>query len=441
MKVDKKDSEGQLAEGETITIPKILELAKIPPSVGSPPNYKHIIKMDLPNCGLTELPTEFPNTFPQLSILFLSNNKFKQMPKSIGDCPKLKMVAFRSNGMASIHPEALQPQLQWCILTDNELTTLPDTIGKCTNLEKLMLTGNKITHLPDTIAQCTKLVMIRLASNALTEMPLSLLKIPSMKWIAFSDNPVTKDIPGLPSPPELPVLKEIQDGDGEILGEGGGGVTRKVKYKDQWVAVKTYHGAMTTDGLPEEERRMACVAGGLGSPCLIQVLGKTAGGALTMEFLDQYQMFGGRPNFDTCWKDVYDNNRQLTSEEADTVVTGLLGALSQLHSVGLCHGDFYGHNILIQETNLSNVRLGDFGGAFFYDRSAPYAGLIEQCELRSFAVFVDEVAVCLQGGSNPDTMTQWLKDLGSKSLEPKMTFQQTLTWWNERNQRKRKAGD
>ncbi|CAB9515734.1 expressed unknown protein [Seminavis robusta] len=178
MKVDKKESEGQLAEGEQITIPKILELAKIPSSVeATTPNYHHVVKMDLPNCGLSELPKEFATTFPQLSILFLSNNQFREMPKIIGDCPKLKMVAFRSNGMTSIHPDALQSQLQWCILTDNQLTTLPDSIGRCTNLEKLMLTGNQITHLPDTIQQCTKLVMIRLASNALTEMPLPLLRI------------------------------------------------------------------------------------------------------------------------------------------------------------------------------------------------------------------------------------------------------------------------
>lgn len=429
MKVDKKNEEdNRLAEGEIVTIPKILDLAKILSS----PKYDHIIKMDLPNCGLSELPPEFPETFPQLSILFLSDNKFHEMPKIIGDCKNLKMVAFRSNNMKSVHPDALQPQLRWCILTDNQLTTIPDSIGRCTNLEKLMLTGNQITHLPDSIEGCKNLVMIRLASNALTEMPMPLLKLPSMKWVAFSDNPITRDIPGLPSPPLLPVLEEIKDGEGEVLGEGGGGVTRKVRYKDQWVAVKTYHGSMTTDGLPEEERRMASVAGTLDSPCLIQVLGQTANGALVMEFLDQYQMFGGRPNFDTCWKDVYDNGRQLTSEQAVSAVTGLLDALCKLHSVGLCHGDFYGHNILIQETNLSNVRLGDFGGAFFYDKAAPYAALIEQCELRSFAVLVEEAADCIKGDA--DTTKEQLTGLVNKSLEPGASVQQVLAWWKNQTQ-------
>ncbi|CAB9504673.1 leucine rich repeat [Seminavis robusta] len=254
-----------------------------------------------------------------------------------------------------------------------------------------------------------------------------------MKWVAFSDNPVTRNIPNLPTLPDLAVLDAIPDGQGDVLGEGGGGVTRKVRYDQNWVAVKTFHGAMTTDGLPQEERRMAALAGSLGSPCLIQVLGQTKGGALVMEFLDGYQMFGGRPNFETCWKDVYDDtiNRQVTSEEAETIVTGLLDALCQLHHVGICHGDFYGHNILIQETNLAQVRLGDFGGAFFYDTESPYATLIQQCELRSFAVFVEEVVDCLQqgGDKNPETMKISLRNLVSKSLEADTTFQQTQSWW------------
>merc|ERR1712232_1059031 len=116
---------------------------------------------------------------------------------------------------------------------------------------------------------------------------------------------------------------------------------------------------------------------------------------MVMEFLDQYQMFGGRPNFDTCWKDVYNEEEychSLTCQQAVTVVTGLLDALYQLHNEGICHGDFYGHNILIRSKTDKAVKLGDFGGAFVYDKSdTACAACIQRCELRSFAVLVNEI--------------------------------------------------
>mmetsp|Transcript_20738 Transcript_20738/g.30693 ORF Transcript_20738/g.30693 Transcript_20738/m.30693 type:complete len:445 (+) Transcript_20738:60-1394(+) len=439
MKVDKTkidDENNCLKEGETVTISKILDLANIVASN----NYNHILKMDLPNCGLSELPVEFGATFTNLEILFLSNNRFREMPPIT--CPQLKMVAFRSNGMTSIHPDALlAPKLQWLILTNNALTELPDTIGRCANLEKLMLTGNQITHLPSSITQCRKLVMIRLASNALKQIPLSVLTLPNMKWLAFSDNPCTCNIK-IPNP-NLPVLEEIQENDGEILGEGGGGVTRKVWYGNKYVAVKTYHGTMTTDGLPEEERRMATIAGRLSSPCLIQVLGQTKGGALVMEFLEGYEMMGGRPNFDTCWKDVYDDDSRSkwTGPQALEFVTGLLKALAQLHAIGLCHGDFYGHNILIQPNNPTQVRLGDFGGAFFYDTTdASTAPFIRQCELRSFAVLVEEVInhclfVIEEGDDDTATATtsSLLRSLMDQSLKADTSFDNVLDWWSTKN--------
>jgi len=77
------------------------------------------------------------------------------------------MVAFKANHLTSIHPDALQPQLRWLILTDNNLTKLPDTIGRCTRLQKFMLSGNQLTELPDSIANCTNLELIRLSCNQL----------------------------------------------------------------------------------------------------------------------------------------------------------------------------------------------------------------------------------------------------------------------------------
>ena len=75
------------------------------------------------------------------------------------------MISFKENGMKSIHPQALQPQLRWLILTGNRLTSLPEEIGKCHKLQKLMLSGNCIERLPNSIGACERLELIRLGTS------------------------------------------------------------------------------------------------------------------------------------------------------------------------------------------------------------------------------------------------------------------------------------
>ena len=127
------------------------------------------------------------------------------------------MVSFKSNGMKRIHPEALQPQLKWLILTDNELESLPSTIGRCTKLQKCMLSGNQLSSLPQEIENCHNLELIRLASNRLTEPPMELLRLPNLCWIAFSDNPfVEQSINQLVENNSLEVMENIEQH--ELLG-------------------------------------------------------------------------------------------------------------------------------------------------------------------------------------------------------------------------------
>ena len=80
----------------------------------------------------------------------------------------------------------------------------------------------------------------------------------------------------------------------------------------------------------------------------------------------------------------------------------ILYSLQLLHSHGISHGDFYGHNILVsQGSNNSdaddcnyasiNVRLSDFGAAFMYDTNSNYGKYIEKIEMRAFQVFLEEL--------------------------------------------------
>ena len=210
--------------------------------------------------------------------------------------------------------------------------------------------------------------------------------------------------------------------DWPVLGQGAGGITRKVEWKsrEMTVAVKAYVGELTSDGSPQDERAIS-VAASLAvmaseakkkdvsesttpssqkipnpSSCIIKLLGETKStGSLIMEYLDGFEALAGPPSMESCSRDVYSKRHFLSWENIWYIVTGLLQVLRILHQNGICHGDFYGHNILISSTKNGefHVKLSDFGAAFFYDRSstANDGQGIERTELRAFGILIEEL--------------------------------------------------
>jgi len=419
--------------------------------------FDAITKLDLSDCGLSNdsLSEEhgFVELLPNLSILFLSNNHITEMPAVIGKFPKLQMVALKGNQMTCIHPDALQPQLRWLILTDNKLKEIPETIGRCVKLQKCMLAGNQITELPAAMANCTNLELIRLASNQLTEPPMHVLRLPNLRWVALADNPFLGNPVNQPintngsshntrKNQQVTVIRNLDETGGEVLGQGAGGVTRKMDYNGTTVAVKVYGGAvMTSDGLPETERKIAVAASQLQCPALIHVLGECEGtGSLVMEYLDNFASLAGPPSFETCSRDVYGGGRQdapcahLSLAEACNLVTVLLDALRQLHRRGITHSDFYAHNILVQRSNLFQVRLSDFGAAFFYDPSQEYGRLLQTIELRAYAVLVAEVAALVNEEEAPSASAakRHFVELEEQCHKQDVTFDQVYVWWKQK---------
>jgi serine/threonine protein kinase len=111
--------------------------------------------------------------------------------------------------------------------------------------------------------------------------------------------------------------------------------------------------------------------------------------------LKGYTALAGPPSFDTCSRDVYDTENaedMLSSTFCWIIVTSMLRVLAKLHKLGICHGDFYAHNILVKPSS-HDVKLSDFGAAFFYDRTneGSYGHHVEHIELRSYTVLVHEL--------------------------------------------------
>lgn len=403
--------------------------------IGSPP-WTNIFKLDLYGAALSSLPHSLPNVLPNLSIFFCMKNKFTIMPAVIGQCRQLQMVSFKSNRITYIEPEALAPQMRWLILTDNQIESIPSTIGNCCNLQKFMLSGNRLRHIPVEIASCHALELIRLSSNLLEEPPMTLLQLSNLSWIALSDNPfLSKCASNFDLELELYLQESLDDPSiGEELGRGASGVTRKYSLatggeaSGRQVAVKEYYATITSDGNPKEERKVSLVASSLGSDAFVKVLGTTMKGNLVMELLSDYMVFAGPPSMESCSRDVYDESMCVSLKRAVAIVDHMLFALMNLHNKGICHGDFYGHNILISTTDEDKAWLTDFGAAFFYHKDSEYGELIERIERRAFKHLVEEVFSVLK-----DDVTVQSKELFStfiKCIDEQSFVKLYQTWSN-----------
>ena len=140
--------------------------------------------VDLSNCGLTTVPeaifeladslellnlggnelSELPDSMlilQKLRVLFFAQNKFKNIPVILGKLSSLFMLSFKSNQISYIDGASLSPSICWLILSDNNITEIPSSIGRLTGLMKLMLAGNELTTIPDSMRCCQVIQYIR----------------------------------------------------------------------------------------------------------------------------------------------------------------------------------------------------------------------------------------------------------------------------------------
>lgn len=346
--------------------------------------------LDLSNNQLSSLPLDM-SRFTKLKIAFFSQNNFTIFPKQLADCPALTMIGFKSNKITEIPEDALSESIQWLTLTDNHITKLPKSIGKCIRLQKCMLAGNRLTELPNELANCTNLELLRISANRLTTIPLWLLQLPRLSWLAFSGNPVTyvpKTISQLPNIDwsRIEVLQQ--------LGEGASGVISKARMDgEKEVAIKIYKGDVTSDGYPKDELA-TCLSTGLHGnivPLTATISNHPEGKqGILMELIPaEFKNLGQPPSFETCTRDVFHSEQKFTLEKGVNILRGVLQAAKHLHSRGIMHGDLYAHNTLFNEEGMAYF--GDFGAATFYDKNSKEAVLLERIDVRAFGCLIEDI--------------------------------------------------
>jgi hypothetical protein len=334
--------------------------------------------LNLSGNRLRDLPDDL-HRLHKLKVLFCSGNAFTHIPESVGRCPQLGMVSFRNNQIRQVSGPALPATLRWLILTDNELEALPDELGQCRQLQKLMLAGNRLRALPDTLRQCQRLELIRLSANQLDGLPDWLLQLPHLSWLAYAGNPFCEadeahamGMDGVRQIdwPELTLANR--------LGEGASGEVDEALWRGDAVTVKLFKGHMTSDGLPRHEMA-ACMAAGA-HPHLITMHGVLHGhpdqrsGLVMQRIGADCQNLAAPPSFASCTRDVYPADLRLDLDMVLRLARSIASATRHLHARGILHGDLYAHNILWSQRG--ECLLGDFGAASFLPSGA--AGIAQR---------------------------------------------------------------
>lgn len=359
--------------------------------------------LDLSFNNLSALPANF-GSLQKLKIFFCSENPFTILPSVLGDCPLLDIVGFKSNQIETIQPGALNPNLRWLILTNNKINELPAEIGNCHKMQKLMLAGNKLTSLPNALSNCDNLQLLRISANQLHELPAWLLNMPKLSWLAFSGNPFSYK-------PQVQQLEPIDSKELEftqLLGEGASGIISKASWHNagitKQVAVKVFKGAVTSDGLPEDEMA-ACITAG-NHEGLVKLIGQITNHpekkkGLVMELIPKtFYNLGLPPSFESCTRDVFKPGMILNTTQVLKIASTIASVTEHLHSNGIMHSDLYTHNTLID--NEGNTLFGDFGAACFYNRTNEVlAEKLERIEVRAFGCLLDDLINLCSEKNNP----------------------------------------
>lgn len=316
--------------------------------------------LDLSGNQLSDLPADL-HRFQKLKRLFLTSNNFSHIPAVLSLCPALVMVSFKGNQLTEFAEASLPEQLEWLILTDNQLTQLPNDFGRYTKLRKVAMAGNQLSSLPDSMQQCHDLGLLRLSLNQFESFPDWLFELPKLAWLALGANPACPV-------PEAQAITSHSLPDYQLLeklGEGASGVIYQARFAQdkELVALKQFKGWITSDGCPKDEMNNYLNAGD--HPNLIAVKAKLKDcdlPGLVMELVPaSFSVLGQPPSFETCTRDTFTQGQSLTLPKLKQLALQVVDVMAHLHQQQICHGDLYAHNMLVNEDQ--QLYLGDFGAA------------------------------------------------------------------------------
>jgi serine/threonine protein kinase len=376
--------------------------------------------LDMSGCHLSALPDNFGDLV-NLRIAFFAHNDFTEIPAVLANCTKLEMVGFKSCKISTFGDNRLPAGIRGIILTDNQLTELPTSIGQYTQLQKIMLAGNQLQSLPRELLLCQNLELIRVAVNQLPEEPDWLFQLPKLGWYSDASNSYSYNT-------HLPVLTEYSWRDitlGEQIGKSAHNTVFKGTLPDGTaVAVKLFSNSLITDGTPEDDMATSLLAGTHAN--VIGSLGKlinapdNQAGLIMPLISSRFTTLGLPPDLRTLTRDTYPADTIFSAAFIIQVAHDVAAALGHLSSRGIMHGDIYAHNILSDARGESY--LGDFGAASTYKPDS--ANLRQKVDVLGFGYLLEDLLNHAVTAADPTL--QKVHDAKAVCLAPKYADRPTF---------------
>jgi Leucine-rich repeat (LRR) protein len=140
------------------------------------------------NCSqITELPEWFSGLTELSHLTLYLSHKSEIFPDVICRIPSLLSLKFVKNKITNISNNIKNLTLLEDIdLSEMELLSLPENLGKLVSLKKINLTGNRLTSLPDNIGNLFQLQELNLSNNPLAPLPECIGKLEDLKSLDLS---------------------------------------------------------------------------------------------------------------------------------------------------------------------------------------------------------------------------------------------------------------
>jgi len=140
----------------------------------------------------------------KLTELDLSGLDLEELPPEIGKCTQLETLLLGGkfdeekeellgNKLTEFPDAVLQlTNLKILNLSMNQITAIPEVIGQLSNLRGLYLGDNQITSIPEDVGQLSNLTQFDLSDNQITSIPEAIGKLLNLKQLDLSANHITQ---------------------------------------------------------------------------------------------------------------------------------------------------------------------------------------------------------------------------------------------------------
>ncbi len=131
--------------------------------------------------------------FPCLIKLDMSNQQLTAVPESIGKLSNLQALGFMESNLKTL-PESIGnlSNLQGLNLPKNQLDNLPASFGNLSSLETLDISSNRLDELPESFGKLTNLQTLNLDNNQLNKLPIGIGNLLKLINLHLNGNNLTE---------------------------------------------------------------------------------------------------------------------------------------------------------------------------------------------------------------------------------------------------------